>query len=106
MFNSAILQRIVILFFVMLFAMTGCNGAAVETSTNPTIDAECQDPRPELCTQEYDPVCTLRDTGNRCVTTPCPSTEWKTYGNACRACNDTDVMGYRMGECRDQTDSP
>lgn len=99
MFDSAELQRLVILFFVMLIAMTGCNGSAVEKPPDPTIDAKCQDPRPELCTQEYDPVCALRDTGVRCVTTPCPSAEWKTYGNACMACNDTDVMGYRPGEC-------
>lgn len=60
---------------------------------------ECVVPRPEICTKEWRPVCGLRDTGVRCVTTPCPSWETKTYGNACAACADVDVYGWRPGEC-------
>jgi hypothetical protein len=60
---------------------------------------ECVVPRPEVCTKEWRPVCGLRDTGVRCVTTPCPSWETKTYGNACAACADPDVYGWRPGEC-------
>jgi hypothetical protein len=59
----------------------------------------CEDPRPEMCTRDYRPVCGARDTGVRCITTPCPSTEWKTYGNACTACSDPEVAGHRPGEC-------
>jgi hypothetical protein len=59
----------------------------------------CTDPRPEMCTREYMPVCGSRDTGIRCVTTPCPSAEWKTYGNACDACSDPKVIGHRPGAC-------
>ena len=62
-------------------------------------EIECQEPRPEFCAQIYRPVCALRDTGIRCVTTPCDSTEWKTYSNGCSACGDEKVFGYNNGEC-------
>lgn len=61
--------------------------------------ATCSEPRPEMCTQRYDPVCATRDTGVRCVTTPCPSTEQKTMGNSCTACSDPKVISYVKGEC-------
>jgi len=61
---------------------------------------KCKDPRPQICTREYRPVCATRDTGVRCVTTPCPATELKTYGNACSACGDSKVLGYRPGACK------
>ena len=60
---------------------------------------ECVPPRPEMCTRDWRPVCGRRDTGVRCVTTPCPSWETKTYGNACSACADPGVHGWRPGEC-------
>lgn len=59
----------------------------------------CSDPRPEICTKEYRPVCATRDNGVRCVTTPCDSTEQKTYGNSCTACSDQRVYGYDSGRC-------
>jgi hypothetical protein len=60
---------------------------------------ECVVPRPELCTREYRPVCALRDLGIRCVTRPCDSWETKTFPNACTACADDAVQGWRPGEC-------
>jgi hypothetical protein len=53
-----------------------------------------------MCTREYLPVCASRDTGVRCVKEPCPSSEWKTYGNACDACSDAKVIGYIKGACQ------
>ena len=70
--------------------------APVETRKPPAI---CGEPRPEVCTAQYDPVCATRDTGVRCVTTPCPSTELKTMGNSCSACSDPKVISYVKGEC-------
>ena len=58
-----------------------------------------KDPRPEACTAQYDPVCATRDTGIRCITAPCPSSEQKTMGNACTACSDPKVSGWVKGEC-------
>lgn len=87
--------------FLFCLGLVGCTVSPVNTIPGLTIDTECQDPRPEICTREYRPVCALRDTGVRCVTTPCASTEWRTYGNACTACSDADVIGYGDGECLD-----
>lgn len=66
--------------------------------------AECTLPRPEVCAEIYMPVCAVRDTGIRCVTTPCDSTENVNYSNACSACSDENVFSYTDGLC-EQTDS-
>lgn len=66
----------------------------------------CDDPRPEICTHRYQPVCGLTDTGVRCITTPCPSTGTKTFGNACVACSDESVSAYYPGECDSEDGSP
>lgn len=55
--------------------------------------------KPTICTMEYAPVCGRKDTGIRCVTTPCPSTEDKTYGNLCSLRAD-DAQYLHDGECR------
>ncbi len=60
---------------------------------------QCNDPRPEICTKEFRPVCAKVDTGVRCITTPCPSSENKTYSNACSACSDSKVHGYWKNAC-------
>lgn len=74
----------------------------------PTNEAyvECTEPRPEICTREYMPVCAVRDNGVRCITTPCDSTETQTYGNKCDACADKEVYGYTVGECKQEIPPP
>ncbi|MCW8195029.1 hypothetical protein F6455_09545 [Proteobacteria bacterium 005FR1] len=71
--------------------------------TGRLVEVECQDPRPEVCTFQYAPVCGLVDTGTRCVTTPCPASEWRTFSNGCSACSSPDVIGYREGACDDSS---
>lgn len=73
-----------------------------DTARNDSAYIACEEPRPEMCTQQHEPVCASRDTGIRCVTTPCDSTEWKTYSNACMACADHDVYGYKNNACDEQ----
>lgn len=51
----------------------------------------CQAPRPEVCTMHYDPVCGERGDGSR-----------HTYSNACQACADMSVVGYRQDACPGQ----
>jgi hypothetical protein len=98
--------RISRFFLVSVLAAAPCVGAGCSStgSASPTAKAaadsvECEDPRSPICTQDYRPVCGLRDTGIRCVTTPCDSTEWITYSNACTACSDSSVERYRPGAC-------
>ncbi len=62
---------------------------------------QCTDPRPQACTREYAPVCAIRDTGLRCMTTPCPSSEYRSYPNACEACADPRVRSWKAGACPD-----
>lgn len=59
----------------------------------------CTDPRPTACNLDYKPVCAEVDTGVRCITTPCPSSERKTFGSSCKACRDPKVTAYVSGTC-------
>jgi hypothetical protein len=91
---------------LMLSLLVGCSHAADEPPRGAIAVTECTEPRPQLCTMDYQPVCAQRDTGVRCVTTPCPSSEWKTYSNGCSACSDANVSGYRGGSCDDDRATP
>jgi hypothetical protein len=66
----------------------------------------CEEPRPEICTHEYRPVCASVDTKIRCITAPCPSTGPREYPNGCAACTDHDVFGYVPGTCGRKIHSP
>ena len=70
----------------ILIAATGCTQA----ETKPGL-VQCTEPRPEVCTMDYTPVCALR-TGSG-------EEQWKTYANACTACSDAAVTGYRENAC-------
>lgn len=48
----------------------------------------CEEPRPQICTREYNPVCgTLKD-GSQV-----------TGSTGCTSCSDPKVVGYVMGAC-------
>ena len=71
---------------------------ATEVATK-VVYSHCESPRPQICTREYNPVCAVKDTGVRCVTTPCPSAEEVTYATGCTACSDSKVIKHRPGAC-------
>jgi hypothetical protein len=54
----------------------------------PVAGGPCADPRPLMCTRDYRPACGIRRDGSR-----------KTYGNACSACADADVVTQGAGAC-------
>ena len=65
---------------------------AHDSHENKQVITYCSDPRPQICTMDYTPVCGLVD-----------KKEVKTYGNACGACGDVKVTAHVPKEC--QTDS-
>jgi hypothetical protein len=89
----------VLLGLVLAGCATTAPGAGGTPSPAPSTPMACATPRPDVCTMEYAPVCATRDTGIRCITAPCPSSETKTYSNACSACTDPKVSQYVKGAC-------
>lgn len=99
---------------LLLLLLAGCGVTTPEAGPDPAAMTArddytaCVDPRPELCTMEYVPVCALRATGVQCVTEPCDGAyERVTKPNRCGACEDVAVVGYVAGACgTDDVDSP
>lgn len=56
-------------------------------ATTPDI-VPCTDPRPQVCTMEYNPSCAQRGDGTRAD-----------YSSPCNACADDNVTGYTPGAC-------
>ena len=91
---------------IILLAVGGCGRAPADdapdrvrpdsgASADSPSSAEyhlCSDPRPEVCTREYRPVCADRVVEDARV-------EQVTRPNACEACRDSDVRGHRPGAC-------
>lgn len=48
----------------------------------------CEEPRPQVCTREYDPVCAKLKDG-----------EFRTASTGCTSCSDPEVVGYSKGAC-------
>jgi lipid-binding SYLF domain-containing protein len=82
-------------------AGTAGPGAPPSADTTPTFhDCSPESRQAEACAEIYQPVCGESDTGVRCVRAPCPeSRSGKTYPNACAACREPSVLGYRDGPC-------
>ena len=65
--------------------LVGC-GATPQNPAGPA--TACVEPRPQVCTMEYDPVCALKADGSRA-----------TYSSGCNACADSAVTGFDPGPC-------
>lgn len=78
----------------MIIAALGLLAGACSTPTSEDAAAPapgltpCEDPRPQVCTANYDPVCGRLHDGSD-----------KTYANGCSACGDPAVSGHRPGAC-------
>lgn len=77
-------------FNILLLCMlcSGCASAVKDQINDPNL-VICPEQRPEMCTMQYDPVCATLSDGVR-----------KTYSSDCTACADTNVVGYKPGECK------
>jgi len=73
----------------------GRTGPDCEFAPCPSGEVYCSSPRPEVCTEEYMPVCGWFGPDVQCIRYPCAST----FGNGCLACSDINVAYYTPGEC-------
>ena len=71
----------------LVTACTTAGSADGEVPVTSGITA-CEEPRPQICTAHYDPVCGLHENG-----------DFESHANACAACSVASVSGYRPGAC-------
>ena len=77
------------LFFTGALVFLGaCAAADVPSQQQKMAMTQCKDPRPQICTMDYSPVCGISQDGSK-----------KTYSNGCGACSDPKVMEYSQGVC-------
>ena len=86
----AILFKSVIYILITLFCFmnAGCVSAPEQSHGESDTFISCTEPRPEICTQEYVPVCGYLVDGSQ-----------KTYSNACNACSDKETIKYKANSC-------
>ena len=70
---------------LMIAGCTQPDADNVQKAPNRTL---CTDPRPQICTREYNPVCATRTDGSS-----------QSYATGCTACADTKVISYVPGAC-------
>lgn len=54
------------------------------------VEVLCKEPRPQMCTMIYQPVCGVDQEG-----------QFKTYSSGCNACSHSEVVGYNPNACED-----
>jgi len=96
-----------LLIFAFNLSLAACSqqGMSVPASNSPSpskvaSSGVCTDNRVQQCPDTLLPVCAIRDTGVRCITTPCPSSEYVSYDSACKACADERVRSWTSGACK------
>jgi len=76
----------------VLFAAAAAPACAQQTPPAqppaPPGQVMCTEPRPQVCTKDFRPVCATRRDSTR-----------RTYGNGCDACVDANVVSHVPGPC-------
>ena len=72
----------------MAIALGACASTGAEKPMSAAEATVCQDPRPQVCTMDYRPVCGTLQDGSV-----------KTYANGCGACADNGVVSWIDGAC-------
>lgn len=74
--------------FLISLSLFSC--AATEKKAEvEVVLTKCKKPKPQICTQEYKPVCGYEVDAN-----------YKTFSNACTACSNANVVSYANGVCK------
>ena len=80
--------------FAVLFTLMACNGLYEKEHPNEDpmkakpLTGQCKDPRPKVCTMQYEPVCGLNMDGNH-----------QDYPSPCSACGNSAVVSWTKGNC-------
>jgi len=72
----------------LLPLLVACAAGQPKQSYTDDSQTMCIEPRPQICTMDYTPVCAELNGG-----------ELKTYSNACTACADVNVVSHRAAAC-------
>ncbi len=73
---------------IMLPLLGGCAAGQLKPTPADRLQIACIEPRPQVCTMDYTPVCAELKNG-----------VLKTYSNGCSACADVNVLSYRASAC-------
>ena len=68
--------------------LTACNTNNTRTILVAAEGQQCTEPRPEICTRDYRPVCANLKDGSQ-----------KTFSNGCSACADANTDSWIESEC-------
>ena len=80
-----------LLFFLSLLLVTCATTSNEKNDINEPGALDliiCEEPRPQICTREYNPVCGKLQDGSTV-----------TGSTGCTSCSDPKVVGYKMGAC-------
>ncbi len=78
------------LLILMIVLISSCAAYAKKTASASVSELTvCDEPRPQICTSEYNPVCASYNNGRK-----------KTESTGCTACAIHEVNGYIMGVCK------
>ena len=83
------MRRYLCIITVLLISVAGIVMAKEKASEEKAFTT-CPEPRPQMCTREYRPVCAKLEDGSM-----------KTYSNGCTACTDPKVVGYVPDACEE-----
>ncbi len=80
----------IISLLLMSLLISACAAYSEKSAAPSTSELiACEEPRPEVCTNEYNPVCASYKDGSK-----------KTGATGCTSCADHEVTGYTMGACK------
>jgi hypothetical protein len=77
-------QHLLVSVFLSIFLLGACS----TNTKQPVAETMCKEPRPEICTMQYDPVCGVHSDNTT-----------KTYASDCTACSHKEVVGYNADVC-------
>ena len=73
---------------VALLTLGACASSPDGESMSSANATQCEEPRPQVCTADYRPVCANLKDGSS-----------KTYSNGCSACGDAEVVSWVENAC-------